>query len=115
MAQGFRMRKLVDEYKTIFLGKRDKRWNSSKTFSLYLNFLSNGFEAGQKPKLNLLRIEIMGQGFKIRKFIDAYKTIYWESEPNFQTFPKPFPYIWVYYKMLLENVKSLNRILKGWK
>ena len=38
-AQGFKMQKLVDEYKTIFLGKQRKRWNSSKTFSLYLNFL----------------------------------------------------------------------------
>ena len=39
MGQGFKMQKLVDEYKTITLGKRDKRWNSSKTFSLYLSFL----------------------------------------------------------------------------
>ena len=39
MLQGFKIRKLVDEYKTIFLGKRGKRWNSSKTFSLYLSFL----------------------------------------------------------------------------
>ena len=39
MAQAFKMRKLVDKYKTIFLGKRDKRWNSSKTFSRYLSFL----------------------------------------------------------------------------
>ena len=39
MAKVFKMRKLVDEYKTIFLGKRGKRWNSSKTFFLYLTFL----------------------------------------------------------------------------
>ena len=39
MAQGFKMWKLVDEYKTIFLEKRGKRWNSSKTLSLYLSFL----------------------------------------------------------------------------
>ena len=39
MGQGFKMQKLVHEYKTITLGKRGKRWNSSKTFSLYLSFL----------------------------------------------------------------------------
>ena len=39
MAQAFKMRKLVDEYKTVFLGKRGKRWNPSETFSLYLSFL----------------------------------------------------------------------------
>ena len=39
MAQGFKIQKLVDEYKTIFLGKRGKRWKSDKTFSLYLSFL----------------------------------------------------------------------------
>ena len=39
MAQGFKMQKLVDEYKTIFLGKQGKRWNSLKSFSLYLSFL----------------------------------------------------------------------------
>ena len=39
MAQGFKMKNLVDEYKTIFLGKRGKRWNYSKTFPLFLSFL----------------------------------------------------------------------------
>ena len=39
MAQGFKMQKLLDEYKTIILGKRGKRWIFSKTFSLYLRFL----------------------------------------------------------------------------
>ena len=39
MAQNFNMRKLVDEYKKIILGKRGKRWNTPKTFSLYLSFL----------------------------------------------------------------------------
>ena len=35
----FKRPNLVDEYKTIFLGKQGKRWNFSKTFSLYLCFL----------------------------------------------------------------------------
>ena len=63
MAQGFNMQKLVDEYKTTFLGKQGIHRNSSKTFSLYLSFLQNGFEACQKPKSNLIRLERMIQGF----------------------------------------------------
>ena len=76
MAQGFKRRKLVDEYKTIFLGNRGKRSNSSKTFSLYLSFLSNHFEDCQKLKWNLLRLEIMAQGFKMQKLLHEYKTIF---------------------------------------
>ena len=76
MAQGFKMQKLVDEYKTIFLEKQDKHWNSSNTFCLYLSFLSNGFEACQKPKSNLLRLEIMVQVFKMQNLVDEYKTIF---------------------------------------
>ena len=76
MAQGFKMQKLVDEYKNIFLGKRGKRWNSSKPISVYFTFLKNGFEACQKPKSNLIKLEIMAQGFKMRKLIYEYKTIF---------------------------------------
>ena len=39
LLQDFRMPNLVDEYKTIFLGNRDKPWNSSKAISLYWSFL----------------------------------------------------------------------------
>ena len=70
MAQGFKMGKMVDEYKTIFVGKRVKCWNSSKTSLLYLSFLKNVFEACQKPKLNLIRLEIIVQGFKTPNFVD---------------------------------------------
>ena len=70
MAQGFKMQILVDEYKTNFLGKRGKRWNFFKTFSLYLTFLINGFEACQNPTSNLIRLEIMAQGFKMQKLVD---------------------------------------------
>ena len=76
MAQVFKTRKLVDEYKTIFPGERRKRWNSSKTFSLYWSFLQSRFEACQKPKSNLIRLEIMTQSFKMRKLVDEYKTIF---------------------------------------
>ena len=41
MAQGFKMRKLVDEYKTIFLWKRGKRWNFSRIFYVYFHVYNN--------------------------------------------------------------------------
>ena len=34
LVQGFKMRNLLDECKTIFLGKGGKRWNTPKTFFL---------------------------------------------------------------------------------
>ena len=37
--QSFRMPNLMNDYKIIFLGKRKKRLNSSKAFSLYWSFL----------------------------------------------------------------------------
>ena len=93
MAEVFKMHKYVDEYKTIFLGKRGKHWNSSNTFCLYLSFLKNGFEACQKPKSNLIKLEIMTQGFKMRKLVDEYKIIFlgkpgkrWNSSKTFSLY-----------------------------
>ena len=80
MAQGFKMQKLVDEYKTIFLGKRGKHWNTYKTFSLYLSFLSKGFKDFEKPKSNLIRLEIMAQGFEMRKLVEECKTLFLEKQ-----------------------------------
>ena len=45
MAEGFEMRKMVEEYKTTFLEKRGKRWNISKTFLLYLDFFEIVFKS----------------------------------------------------------------------
>ena len=93
MAHGFKMQKLVDEYKTIFLGKQGNPWNSSKTFSLYLSFLWNGIESSQKLKSNLIRLQIMAQAFKMRKLVDEYKTIFlgkwgkrWDSSETFSVY-----------------------------
>ena len=79
MAQVFNMPKLVDEYKTIFLGKRWKRWNYSKTFSLYLSLLQNGFEVCEKPKSNLIMLEITARGSKMLKLVEEYNTIFLEK------------------------------------
>ena len=39
LVQGFRLPNLVEEYKTIFLRKHGKSWNSPKTFFLFWSFL----------------------------------------------------------------------------
>ena len=87
------MGKLVDKYETIFLEKRGKRWNCSKTFSLYLSLLSNGFEACQKAKLNLTTLERKTPVFKTPKLVEEYKTIYlrkqgkrWNSSKTFSLY-----------------------------
>ena len=38
------------------------------------------------------------------------KSFSWESEENFETIQKNFPYVWVSYKFVLKSVKILNRI-----
>ena len=37
-----------------------------------MSFLKNGFEACQNPESNLIRLEIMAQGFKMQKLVDEY-------------------------------------------
>ena len=93
MTQSFKMRKLVDEYKTIFLGNCGNQWKSSKSFSLYLSFLWNSFKACQKPKSNLIRLEILVKAFKMRKLVDQYKAIFpakpgkhWKSSKIFSLY-----------------------------
>ena len=76
MVQGLKMPNLVDEYKTIFLGKRGKRWNSSRTVSLYLSLLLICFGVCQKPNSNPISLEIIAQGFKISNLVDEYKIIF---------------------------------------
>ena len=110
MPHSFKIRKLDEEYKTIFLRNPGWHWNSSKTFSLYLSFLQNDFEARQNPKSNLIRLEIIAQGFKCENWLTNTKQFFWESEASVETLPKPSPYFSVSYKMLLKPVKSLNRI-----
>ena len=79
MPQDFTMWKMVFKYKTIFQGKQGKCWNSSKTFCLNLSFLSNGFKACQNPKSNLIKLEIIRQGFKMGKLVEEYKTNFLEK------------------------------------
>ena len=77
--QDFKIPNLVDEYKTIFLGKWGKRWNSPKTFSLYLSFREIFFEVCRKPISSLMSYEILVQGFEIPNLIHEYKTIFLEK------------------------------------
>ena len=90
MAEGFEMRKMVEEYKTIFLEKRGKRWNISKTFLLYLVFFWNCFQVCEKPPSNLIKLEIIAQEFKLQKLLDEYKTIFLGKRGKRQNSSKTF-------------------------
>ena len=104
------MPNLVDEYETIFLGKQDKPWNSSKIFFLYWSDLSICFEVRQTLKSDLLGHGILVQDFRIPNLVDEYKTIFLESQTKLQTLQKLSPYIGGCYKFVLKSVKTLNRI-----
>ena len=104
---------MADEHKTFFLGKRCKRSNFLKIFSLYFSFLWICFEVCHKPKLNLMSHRILVEGLKMSNLTNEYKTIYWESEANVETLQKLSPYIWVSYKFVLKSVNSLNWIFLG--
>ena len=97
MVEGFKISNLFDEYKTIFLGKRGKRWNSWKTYSIYLNFLKICFWVCQKSILNLLGLGIMVQGLKMPNLSDKYKIIFlgkWEKRWNsWKTFSVYFNFL----------------------
>ena len=94
MAQGFRMRRLVDEYETIFLGKQEKPWNSSKIFFLYWSDLSICFEVRQTLKSNLLGHGILVQDFRIPNLVDEYKTIFLGKSDKASNSPKTFSLYW---------------------
>ena len=111
LVQGFKMPNLVDEYKTIFLGKWDKRWKSLK-FSSYIWVFSK-FVLKSVKSLNriLWATEYWFKSLKCQFCLTNTKPLFWESEANVETFQKLSPYIWVCYKFVLKSVKSLNRIL----
>ena len=116
MVQGFKIPNLVDEYKTIFLEKWGKLWNFSKTFSLYLSFLSICFEVCQKPQSNLMNLEIMVQGFKKAKFVGRIQN-YFSAKTRqikklFQNllpiFEFPVNLFWSLSKALIESYELGN-------
>ena len=74
LVPGLLMQSLVNEYKTIFPGKWEKRLNSSKNFYLYCTFLYIYFEDYQKRKLNLLVHGILLELFRMPNLVNEYKT-----------------------------------------
>ena len=48
-------------------------------------------------------------------FVNEYETIFLEKQDKRWNSSKTFSYIWVSYKFVWKPVKSLNRILEGWK
>ena len=110
LVQGFKMPNLVDEYKTIFLGKWDKRWKSLK-FSSYIWVFSK-FVLKSVKSLNriLWATEYWFKSLKCQIWLTNTKPFFWESEATVETLQKPAPCIWVSYNFVLKSVKILNRI-----
>ena len=109
------MPNLVNEYKNIYLGKREKPSNSSKTLSLYWNVLWTWFEVCQKPKLNLLSDWILAEGFRVPNLVDEYKTIFlgmrgqaWNSPKSFSLY---WRLLWIYFEVCQ---KPQSNLLSDW-
>ena len=92
--QGFRMQNLVNEYKTIFLEKRDKASNSRETFSLYWSFLKICFQDSQHPKSNLLAYGILVQVLRMPNLVDEYKSIFLRKRDKLWHSSKSFSLYW---------------------
>ena len=63
---------------------------------------------------NLLRNSILIKGYKTQNLVNKYKNnsrqFLWESDAKLETFQKHSLYIGVFYKFVLNSVKTLNRI-----
>ena len=87
------MKKLVNEYKTIFLEKQDKPGNFPKTFVVHWIFLWTCVEVCQKPKSDLQSHWVLVQPRKLPNLTKKTQTIFWQTKANIETFQKVFSYI----------------------
>ena len=110
MVQGFKMPNLVDEYKTIFLGKRSKRWNCPKIFSYIRVFYKFVLKSFQSLNRILWASEYWFKTLKCQIWLTNTKPFFCESEANVESLQKRSPYIWVLHKFVLKTVKILTRI-----
>ena len=70
---------LVDKYKTTFWENKENVETLEKRYISYLYifvFPIIFFEVCRNPKLNLLKLFIMVQSFKMPNLVDEYKTIF---------------------------------------
>ena len=93
MVQGFKIPNLVEEYRTNFLGKRDKRLYSFENFSLYFSFPWIYFKVCQNRKWSCMSLGIEVRDFKIPNLVDEYKIIFlgkwhkrWNSSKTFSVY-----------------------------
>ena len=84
------MKKLVNEYKTIFLEKQDKPGNFPKTFVVHWIFLWTCVEVCQKPKSDLQSHWVLVQPRKLPNLTKKTQTIFWQTKANIETFQKVF-------------------------
>ena len=134
MVQGFKMRNLVDEYKTIFLGKRSKQywikalkckirlmntkpffWETDanlETLQKRSPYIWLAHKFVWKPVKNLNWIfwatDYWFKALKCQIWLTNTKPFIWKTETNLETLQKISPYISVSCKLVLKSVNSLN-------
>ena len=102
---------MVDEYKSIFLGKRHKPWNSSEKISRYIEVTFKFvFKCTKSRNRIFWKIEYWFKALESQTWSMNTKLFFWESEAKPQTLQKFSPYIGVSFKFVLNSVKRLNRI-----
>ena len=107
------MPNVVDEYKTIFLGERDKPWNTWRAFSQYWSFLQMCVEVCQKPQSNLVKDTKLIQGFGMPNFVNEYKTISLRKRGKPWNSSKAFYLYWSFLSICSEVSQNTNLNLLG--
>ena len=105
------MPNVVEEYKTILVEKRGKRWNFPK-LSPYIWVSYNSLLKAVKSLSRILWTrKSWFKSLKCQICSTNTNTFFLESDANIETLQKPSRYIWDSYKFVSKSVKSLNRIL----
>ena len=109
MIQGWKMHKLVNEYKIISMEQGEKLWNFPKGFYSYQNFLRLCFEVCQQLWIFWV-IECLYQVHKCKVWSTNTKPFLREVETNLETSQKTFSQFGHSYKFILKSLKSLHGI-----
>ena len=116
LVQGSILQSLVNEYKTIFWGKKCKFWNFPKSFS----YIAVSYKFGLKSAKSLNRIfwaieywfktEDTKFGQRIQNHFSGKtrqsNSFFWKTKDDLETFQKCSSHIWVTDKPFLESGKS---------
>ena len=111
LVQSFKIPSLVDKLRSIFWGKRSKRWNSPKKISPCI-FLLYKFLLKSVNSLSGISCtrRYWFKALKCQIWLTNTKQFFWEREANLETIRNLSPYIWVFCKFVLKSVRSINWI-----